>query len=115
MVMPSELPDKDFLYGVFQKTEDWKDNLHRKLSHKALDIADDTDVNVDNSRMGIGWKELLVLAGAGLGGFYLYDRNQNQNPPSPPVQSAPIDSEYDVRFYDASGNLIDVQPLPRTD
>ena len=73
--MSNELPDKDFLYGKFQAWEDWRNRLHRKLAHKSLDIADGEDVNVDNSRTGLDWKGLAVIAAAvgasALGGMYL--------------------------------------------
>jgi len=97
------------LYGVFQKSEDWRNRLHRKLAHKSLDIADTEDVNVDNSRIGMGWKELAVLGALGLGGFHLYGKQTSPTPPPTPAQQAsPIDSEYEVRFFDAAGNPIDV-------
>ena len=57
-----EYPDKDQLYGKFQRKEDWKDKLHKKLSHKSLDIGLDDEMFVDNSRRGLGWKELAILA-----------------------------------------------------
>jgi hypothetical protein len=38
--------DKDFLYGVFQAGEKWRQVLSRKAAYKALDIADD-DMNIN--------------------------------------------------------------------
>jgi len=109
--------DKGFLYGVYQRGADWRDRLHKKLAHKALDIYDEDEMNVDNSRrvQGLGWRELLVLLLAG-GGFYwlwLNQTHQTHQPspmPSAPAAAAaaPVDSEYEVRFYDAEGNPISI-------
>lgn len=101
-----EEPCKDYLYGRYQKMEDWKNGLHKKATHKALDIPMEEAVNVDNSRVGLGWKELAVIAATGLGGLWLYDQRTTEAPA--PTQVAPVDSEYDVMFYDADGNKIDV-------
>ena len=117
MTQDSTHIDKESLYGKFQRTADWQDKLHKKLAHKSLDIGEQDEMQVDNSRtqLGITWKELAVLAATGLGGLYMF--NQWNQPATPqqqqPTQSAPVDSEYQVRFYDAEGNPIDVKPLPR--
>jgi len=101
--------DKPGLYGKFQKANDWQNNLSRKLAHKSLDIADDMDVNVQNTKSGIGWRELAVAAVTGLAAFGMWQYSQQPTPPADPVEHAsPVDSEYEVRFYDADGNPIDV-------
>lgn len=104
----NELPDKNYLYGEFQRTQRWRDKLARKLAHKSLDIGDEDEMNVANVRTGIGWKELAVLAATGLGGLWLYNEGQGKSDPSPPPAAAasPVDSEYEVRFFDAKGNPI---------
>ena len=103
-----QIPDKDYMYGKFQKTRDWKDKLHKKLAHKSLDIDENDDLNVDNSKhnYGLDWKSLAVLAAALLGGGYMVSDIVINN--ETPAAVSPVDSEYDVRFYDANGNLIDV-------
>lgn len=107
------LPDKDYLYGEFQRGQRWRDRLASKLAHKAVDIPEDEDVNL-NVQNGIGWKGLAVIAGALLGGGWLLkDTVAPPQPPAPAVVPAPADSEYEVRFYDASGNVIDVPRLPK--
>lgn len=99
--------DKEKLYGNFLEPERWKQKLFRKAAHMSLDIPDD-EMNVTNAnRVGMGWKELLVLACASLGAWWMY---QSQQPPvavTPPAFSV-NDSEYEVRFYDADGNPIAV-------
>ena len=108
----SELPNKDQLYGRYQEAENWRHKLHRKVAHKSLDIPEDDDVYVDNSSKGMGWKELAVIAGSVLGGLgiYAYASNQQQPVQQPVQQPAPsvTDSEYEVRFYDQYGNMIEV-------
>ena len=111
-----ELPDKDYLYGKFQKTADWRDKLYKKLAHKSLDIGEDDDIHVDksNTTLGITWKELAVLGMLGLGGLYVFDKwNQQQPTTQQPAATSPADSEYEVRFFDADGNSIKIEPLPQ--
>lgn len=97
--------DKDFLYGKYQATADWRDKLHRKLAHKSLDIAEDEDVYVNNSKTGLGWKELLVLGLMTLAGLYFFQKLGPQSP-LPSTNISPSDSEYEVRFFDKDGNPI---------
>lgn len=121
MAESKDMPDKKYLYGNYQESDDWRQRLHRKLAHKSLDIGMDDDVNVDNSRVGLGWKELAVIAGMLLGGTAIWkfgDKGVSQQPvvvPSVPQQqySPPIDSEYEVRFYDKDGNPIEIPQISR--
>jgi len=39
--------DKDFLYGVFDRNAEWRDKLAKLSAFKALDIADDDDMNIN--------------------------------------------------------------------
>lgn len=114
----SDLPDKGYLYGQFQKGQDWRDRLQRKLAHKAVDIGVDDDVNVDNSQRnsGFGWKELAVLATGGLGAMYMFSGVQPAPQAVPSENYAPLhDSEYEVRFFDKEGNLIKVPHISQID
>lgn len=107
----SDIPDKQHLYGRYQKSEDWRQQLQKKLTHKSLDIPVDDDVHVDNSRKGMTWKELAVISGTllGMGSLYAYMNKPPQAPTAPPAQPAgPVDSEYQIRFFDKDGNLIEV-------
>lgn len=108
--------DKDYPYRRWAKHEDWKNSVHRRGVHKALDLADEMEFkqDIDNSRRsGMGWKELAVigamLLGGGTLGFLALDRDTQQT--QQPTQQTPpplYDSEYEVRFYDRDGNPIDV-------
>jgi len=104
--------DKQLLYGEYLKGVTRQNRLYDKATHKALDVAEDDmgfNQEIDRSNRGISWKELAVLALGGLGAYGLWSYNQEDKVPIvPPAQVAPIDSEYDVRFYDSEGNLIDV-------
>jgi len=92
--MPDVEPDKDHLYGRYQRQEDWRNNLHRKVAHKSLDIPETDDVNVDNSRHGIGMKELIAIGAMVIGGPLAYAAfTQFMKPESdqkPPVSSGPV-------------------------
>ncbi len=90
----------------------WKNKLDRALAHKSLGIPDDGDMQVDNSKRGMTWKELAVIAGAGLGGYAMYQFGQSQTQTAPAVEAvSPLDSEYEVRFFDSKGEPITVKPL----
>lgn len=79
------------LYGAFQRTEDWQDNLHRKAAHKALNIRDEDMINAPQTTNvnGIGWKELIMVAAlmAGSAGAAAYFTGPaNTPPPAQPIQ-----------------------------
>jgi len=110
-VTTNDLPNKEYLYGRYNDQEDWRTRLHRRLTHKSLDIPETDDVYVDNSKRGLGWKELAVIAATGLGGAGLYSLSQSSTAPVPPVSNVQpqlLDSEYEVRFFDAEGKPINV-------
>ncbi len=100
--------DKDFLYGKYQEAADWRSRLHKKLAHKSLDIPEDDDLHVQQNKTGITWRELAVLAAAGLGGGYLYTNKNETTSSASPVAVSPVDSEYEIRFFDGSGNAIEI-------
>lgn len=90
-----------------RKHEEWRDELEKKMRHKALNIPigrarETDDVNVDNRRTwtGIGWKELAVLGGLGLGGLGIFKFSDREEPPSPPPAAAEdVSQEFDVTIY----------------
>lgn len=118
----SDEPDKNDLYGQYRKHENWKHALHRRAVHKALDMMPEDDVNIDASRQstsGLGWKELAVIGALGLGGTGLYLNSQQttsetktetvQQPAPQPVQPLPDgEQEFEIRFYNADGELVRV-------
>lgn len=109
--MPDVEPNKNELYGRYQRHEDWRDGLHRRVAHKSLDIPELEDVHVNNSRTGLGWKELLavgaIVAGVPWAASLL---NLTGPKPTPVIQQpvSPVDSEYEVLFFDKDGNRISV-------
>jgi hypothetical protein len=94
--------DKDQLYGEFQRGQQWREKLSRKLAHKSLDIADDEmQINVDRStRSGMGVKELLAMcalvAGGAAGGAMLQQERQTTPQPTPAVESNDTDTDTDT-------------------
>lgn len=118
----SDSPDsstinKEQLYGQYLKTERWRDMLHKKLAHKSLDIPTDEEMNVSNvhntnTKSGCGWKEMLVLllgmvSAGGAAAYFLKPSTATQPTAVAPAQPL-SDSEYEVRFYDKNGKLIDI-------
>jgi hypothetical protein len=112
-------PDKNQLYGRYQKDEDWRTKLNKKLRHKALDIPMDDDVQVKNTtttNSGLGWKELAALGAILIGGGGLYQLGSYKaQQATPPAVVAPVNGEsnYEIRFYDKDGKLIDVPRVPQ--
>ncbi len=95
-------------YELWEASQRWRQDLFRRATHKALDIPED-DVNI-NTKSGMGWKELLVigvilLTGMGGVGWLLKDKT-----PAPPANMSVSDTAYDVLFFDAEGNPINVSP-----
>lgn len=105
----SDVPDKDYLYGRYQKDEDWRNELDKKLRHKALDIPmSDDDMKVRNTTtttQGTGWKEMAVLI-AGLVGGGAVLSNMNNKPVVVPATPAvvqpqtPVERQYLIKHYE---------------
>lgn len=110
--MANAEPNKDHLYGRYQQHEDWRDGLHRRVAHKSLDIPELEDVHVNNSRTGLGWKELLavgaIVAGVPWAASLLHIGEKASSQPEIQNPSFPADSEYEVLFFDKDGNRINV-------
>lgn len=100
--------DKQGLFGWWHKSIKWQDDLHRRACHRALDMPED-DMNI---RTGLGWKELAVIGAMvlGAGGLGIWGTSTPETPQPQPPATAPGDSEYDVRFFDADGKPIDLEP-----
>ena len=108
--------DKQGLYGWWHNSVKWQDKLHRKTAHKALDIPEDDPV-INANKYGMGWKELaaigLLMAGGMGGTAYVMSQQQQQAAPPPvPQQASPADAGYEVVFYDAGGNQIQLDRWP---
>lgn len=100
------LPDKRYLYGVFERWNEsrlkWQEDLSKRAAHKSLDIPLDEDVNINANRFGIGWKELLVAGAVGLGATWLLRAPSQaaKETPAPVKQPAAADADtrYRLRF-----------------
>lgn len=104
----SEPPEtlKDKLYGDYRRGQNWRQRLYKQVCHKAVDIPDD-DVNISTqSATGITWRELLAVGALALGGWWVFLHG---------AQTPARDSEYQVRFYDKNGELIEVPHISRRD
>lgn len=117
--MPSSpVNQNETFYAEWLANSRWRDRLSRKATHKALDIPDD-DMQITT---GLSGKAVAAIAAAcGLGpvgaivAMGLLNSSDSPAEPAPEpkqppaeVAPAPADTEYDVRFYDADGNLIPV-------
>lgn len=117
--MFSKVNQNETLYPEWQRHSREKNNLYLKAVHKALDLPEDEEMNVTTGMSGKA--VALIAAAAGLGPaaalFALLpalmgDRNEKPAAPEKPVpvvgSADPADSEYEIRFYDSDGNLINV-------
>lgn len=79
--------DKESRYGKFLDSMRWKARLDEKLAHMALDIPMDHGTKVTKIiKNGLGWKELAVAGGLGLGVYALATREPPAiSPPTPAV------------------------------
>lgn len=94
--------------------QDWVEQLQKKATHKALDIPDDDMQIVNASKTTNGAGGVGLMAAALAGGIpatvlaaMLGLSAMKGSPESTPAQP-PVDSAYDVLFYDKDGKLIDV-------
>lgn len=109
MASSNDSPDKKALYGEFLRGETWKRNLQKKLSHKALDIAEAEDVNLSvNKSTGIGAAGLIAAVAAATLGPTILAGAILLKGDRPAGQASPADSNYKVLFYDKDGNPIQV-------
>jgi len=113
--------DKQALYGDFRDSQKWQQNLHRKAAHKSLDIPDGELGNISTTtKTGIGALGAVgIAAAAGLPTAALcaailfgLGRAAPAALPAAPAAAVP-DTEYDVRFYDKDGKLIEVPHISR--
>ncbi len=100
------------LYGDYRESARHNQALRREVVRKALNLpAKEDDVHIDQSKNGMGWKELLAIAalmlGAGAGAAAVVNMMGDKSPVAP--QAVPVDSEYEVRFFDAEGNPVPVE------
>lgn len=105
--------DKQGLWGWWHDSLQWKDKLQKRAVHKALDIPESEEMQNVGNKIGMGWKELAVIGAILLGGYgsynYFNSETTTQQPQAATSQGAgPVDSEYEVRFYDAGGNPVQV-------
>ena len=98
---------KDVLYRDYNQGKTWQQRLHREAVHKALDIAPEDDVHISQKTSGLGWRELAIIVAGMVSGIAASGWLLSKAPPLP-HSVAPADSEYDVRFYDKDGRLIEV-------
>lgn len=108
-------PDKNELYGEWLKGQEWKRQLQKSVTHKALDVAEADDVNLSvNKNTGVGNAGLIgAVAAAGLGpailGLAMLLRGGQTAPPA--TAPGPADANYQIRFFDKDGRPINVKPL----
>lgn len=125
---------KNALYGYWQRSVAWQDDLARKTSYRALDIPMSEGINASRvidarNFSGLGWRELLVIGAMTAGGAWWMSGNpfQTENPsvqPPPAAQPSPDgipplspnvpleDREYQIIHRDKDGNIINVLPWP---
>jgi hypothetical protein len=110
--------NKKALYGRYQKSEDDRALFAKKVAYKAADMALDDEVNITSTKTGIGTAGAIGIgAAAGLPGIItalalIFGGKDAPAPQAPVQQAGPIDSEYEIRFFNDKGELIDVPRRP---
>ena len=75
------------------------------MAYKALGIPRREGITTNS---GMTWKHLLATAGIVAASLWGVGQLMPTADAPPPTPVAPVDSDYEVRFYDSEGNLIDV-------
>jgi len=84
------------------------DKLYEEAMRKGLDLPEEMGFNQNlRQSSGMGWKELAVIGAMLLGGTALWSSAGKAPAPVVPLPG-PVDSEYEIRFFDADGNPIHV-------
>jgi len=103
-------PNKAELWGWWHSHQKWFDHLHKKAAHKALDIEDDAMIV---SNRGIGSAGVLGVAAVsvlgpllGAAAMLALQSREPSEPTETPAAASPADADYEVRFYDAAGNEV---------
>ncbi len=102
---------QDSLYGDYREMLKAKEKLHLRAAHKALNIPeDDMQINANRTGLGpLGAIGIALVSSLVPGGFLLWSLlGQAASQLPTPNASKPPDSEYEVRFYDKDGKLINV-------
>lgn len=98
MPMQSNEPDKNERTQNMRQYDQRRQKRADRLFHWSLDMPpgeDDVDVRV-NKNSGLGWKELVVIAGAGLGGYALLTNGTRPTTPVPlPAEPAIVQPSLD--------------------
>lgn len=81
------LPNESDPWAEWRAANTWRDRLHQRAAHKALDIPEDMTVNANQSS-GLGWRELLAI-GATLAGLGWIGKDIIRPPATPPA-AAPV-------------------------
>ncbi|MBX3450597.1 MAG: hypothetical protein KF777_13600 [Planctomycetaceae bacterium] len=121
-------------WHAWGRNQRWRDNLHRKVTHKALDIVDD-DMAVTVTKSGIGTLGVIGIAlaagvpGAGVGLMALQmlsnlPQAAPQPPPAPvspppaavaPAAAPDVERAFRILFFDKDRNPIEVKPFTPAD
>lgn len=107
----------NMMWGMWKKTADWQDKLHKSAAHKALNIPEEdviTSTNITHS--GLGWKELAIIALAGAAGVLGYSHYSSGQKADVEVQDHtydPVKLKVKVTPKDGGGYETDVTPVPR--
>ena len=97
------------LYPEWAANSRWRDKLAKKAAHKALDLPND-DMQITQTRNGVSPAAVAGIAAAvgcpplALAGVMAWQLMQKDDQPVMP----PVDSAYEVLFYDKNGKPIEV-------
>jgi len=108
--------DTKYLHGRFDKAEDQRARFARRVAHKAVNLPLDDEMYIEANKTGLSTGGALgVAAAAGIPsvvaaailGYVLM--NKESPATQQPAATAPLeDRDYEIRFFDKDGNLINV-------
>lgn len=107
-------------WKLWEHNQQWRENLAKRAAHKALDVPED-DMHIQANRItnqsgmpyGLALAGILAAATIPAAAVWYASQQKQPSPPAPATMPALADSEYDVRFYDKDGNLIEVPHISK--
>lgn len=109
---PSKMPLPERVWSHWLQNATWRDKLHKRAAHKALDIDEEPMISADRQTInygGLGWKEMAVLGALGLGGLAMFRGREPAPAATPPAAVQPAEPTHTAPPFNDTDTVTDVK------